>query len=271
MQLADGKTITDSKSILQESRDFYQRLYNSSSTKSNSIQDEIFLENVPKLSEEEKKSCEELLTIEECSNIVSSLQNNKSPGNDGFTGEFYKAFWPIVGGLVVDSFNESYKKGKLTNSQRQAVITLLVKKDKNRAFLRNWRPISLLNIDYKIASKAIAQRIQKVLPSIIHSDQCGYVSNRQIGDAVRTIADVTEYTKKHDLHGLMIFIDFEKAFDSLNWNYMHKCLDAFNFGPTLTSWVHVFYNDISSCIMNGGFTSGHFNVTNGVSRHTYIF
>ena len=144
--------------------------------------------------------CEGLLTLEACSNIVSSLQNNKSPGNDGFTGEFYKAFWPIAGGLVVDSFNESYKKGKLTNSQRQAAITLLEKKDKNRAFLRNWRPISLLNIDYKIASKAIAQ--QKVLPSINHSDQCGYVSNRQIGDAVRTIADVMEYTKKHDLHGL---------------------------------------------------------------------
>ena len=102
---------------------------------------------MPKLSEEEKKSCEGLLTIEECSNIVSSLQNNKSPGNDGFTGEIYKAFWPIVGGLVVDSFNKSYKKGKPTNSQWQAVITLLVKKDKNRAFLRNWRPISLLNID----------------------------------------------------------------------------------------------------------------------------
>ena len=211
MQLADGKTITDSKSILQESRDFYQRLYNSCSTKSNSIQDEIFLENVPKLSEEEKKSREGLLTTEECSNIVSSLQNNKSPGN-GFTGEFYKAFWPIVGGLVVDRFNDPYKKGKLTNSQRQAVITLLVKKDKNQAFLCNWRPISLLNIDYKIASKAIAQQIQKVFPSIIHSDQCGYMSNRQIGDAVRTIADVMEYTKKHDLHGLVIFIDFGESF-----------------------------------------------------------
>ena len=92
---------------------------------------------MPKLNDEEKISCEGLLTLEECSNIVSALQNNKSPGNDGFTGEFYKAFGPIIGNLVVDSFNESYKKGKLTDSQRQAVITLLAKKDKNRAFLRN--------------------------------------------------------------------------------------------------------------------------------------
>ena len=91
------------------------------------------------------------------------------------------------------------------------------------------------------------------------------MSNRQIGDAVRTIADVMEYTKKHDLHGLMIFINFEKLSIALNWNYMHKCLDAFNSGPSLSSWVHVFYN-ISSCIMNGGFTSGHFNVTNGVRQ-----
>ena len=65
--------------------------------------------------------------MEECSNIVSSLQNNKSPGNDGFTEEFYKAFWPIVGGLVVDSFNESYKKDKLTNSQRQSCNNVISK------------------------------------------------------------------------------------------------------------------------------------------------
>ena len=75
-----------------------------------------------------------------------------------------------------------------------------------------------------------------------------------------------DYTKKNNSHGLMIFIDFEKGFDSLSWNYMQKCLDAFNFGPMLTSWVRVFYNDVSSYILNGGFTSGHFNVTNGVRQ-----
>ena len=85
--------------------------------------------------------------------------------------EFYKYFWPEIGTILVDSLNYAYIHGELSNSQKEAVITLIEKKDKDRRLIKNWRPISLVNVDVKIRSKAIAKRPEKVLPHIIHHDQ----------------------------------------------------------------------------------------------------
>ena len=104
----------------------------------------------------------------------------------------------------------------MSPSQKQALIILIEKKRKNRNYLENWRPISLINIDDKIASKVIAARIIKVLPEIIHTNQTDYVKDRFIGEAARPIIDVMEYTKQQNISGILLFIDFEKAFDSID-------------------------------------------------------
>ena len=103
----------------------------------------------------------------------------------------------------------------MSNSQKQAVITLIEKKGKDRCLIENWRPISLLNVDAKILSKVIATRIKKVLPDIIHHNQSGYISDRYIGETVRSIFDIMDFTGKENIPGLLIFIDFQKAFDTL--------------------------------------------------------
>ena len=126
--------------------------------------------------------------------------------------------------------NYSYFHGELSNSQKQAVITLIEKKDKDRRWIKNWRPISLVNVDVKIGSKAIAKRLENLLPHIFHYDQNAFVKGRTIFDATRTISDVMEFTKMRDYQGIMTAIDFEKAFDSLNWNFLHKSLEFFGFG-----------------------------------------
>jgi len=119
----------------------------------------------------------------------------------------------------------------MSPSLRQAVITLIEKQDKDRTYLENWRPISLTNV--KIVSKVIATRINKVLPQIIHSNQTGYVSSRYIGEAAKSILGIMNYTKIYDIPGLLHvpFIDFEKAFTSLEWNFMFTCLEVFGFRP----------------------------------------
>ena len=207
-----------------------------------------------------------MLTYTECYKALEKFENNKSPGNDGLTAEFYKAFWPILGTLLVDSLNAAYLNGKLSNSQRQAIIRLIEKKDKDRRYLDNWRPISLLNVDYKIGSKALAVRLEKTLPFIIHENQCTYVKGRTIFDAVRSINDVMEYTKLQNIPGLMTTFDFKKAFDSLSWNYLFHTLKVFNFGDSFLHWIRVLYSDISSCIMNNGFASDIFEVNRGVRQ-----
>jgi len=127
----------------------------------------------------------------------------------------------------VESLNESYEKGELSNSQKQAVIKIIEKKDRDKTYLTNWRPISLLNVDVKIATKALALRLEPVLPHIIHRDQNAYFKGRVIADNVRLINDVMYYTKEHNLSGLLIAIDFEKAFDTLSWNFFKSIFSSF--------------------------------------------
>ena len=104
------------------------------------------------------------IKMQESENVLQSFAIGKTPGNDGLPVEFYKTFWPTVGKILVQVFNEAYNAKEMSNSQKQTVITLIEKKDKDRTFLENWRPISLINVDSKIASKVITMRIIKVLP-----------------------------------------------------------------------------------------------------------
>ena len=194
------------------------------------------------------------------------MQNNKSPGSDGLTTEFYRAFWDIISTYVVNSFNYAFNTGKLSISQRLGIISLIPKKKKDTLYLKNWRPVTLLNVDYKIATKTIALRIEKVLPYLINPTQTVYVKGRFIGESIRLILDIMEYTNYKDIPGVAVFLDFEKAFDSVEWNYIQKCLEATNFGPHLRQWVHVFYHNISSCVVNNGYASESFLLERGVRQ-----
>ena len=167
---------------------------------------------------------------------------------------------------MVDSFNYGLQHGSLSISQRQGIISLIPKKNKNAEYLTNWRPISLLNVDYKIATKTIALRLEKILPSIIHPCQSGYVKGRFIGESIRLIADTMDFTKIKNIPGIAVFLDFEKAFDSIEWDFIQKCLESFNFGPNLRQWISVFYKDICSCVVNNGVASKLFYLERGVRQ-----
>ena len=170
------------------------------------------------------------MTLEECETSLNTFKLIKSPGNDGLTVEFYKYFRHLLKYMFIECFNEAFEEGNLTASQKQSVIILIDKKGKDRMLLRNWRPISLLNMDYKIASKAIANRIKLVLPNIIHSDQKGYVNGRYIGEVIRITKDIMFLTKLRNESGILVAVDFLKAFDSLEFSFLFKTLELFNFG-----------------------------------------
>ena len=229
------KLITSPKLILSELYDFYTELYSNRDSPNYNDASDAFLDHcrLPALNEDAKQICEGVLTKAECFKALQTFINGKSPGNDGLTAEFYQAFWPTLGHLLVDSLNSSFEKGELANSQKQGIIKLIEKKNKDKRYVTNWRPISLLNVDVKIASKAIAFRLEKVLSDLINDEQCAYGKGRNIFDAVRTIGDIMDYTKLYNLPGLMVTIDFEKAFDSLSWNFLFKTLEKFNFGAAL--------------------------------------
>ena len=156
--------------------------------------------------------------------------------------------------------------GELSSSQKQSVITLIHKKDKDRLFLENWRPISLLNTDYKILSKVLTNRLHDVMPLLVNIAQSGYIKGRLMGDSVRTLIDIIEHCQINNQNGIMMMVDFSKAFDSLEWSFLFKTLQKMNFGESFIKWVHVLYTNVESCILNNGLTSKHFQLQRGVRQ-----
>ena len=107
-------------------------------------------------------------------------------------------------------------------------------------------------------AKALATRIQKVISSVINSDQVGYIKGRYIGDNIRTILNILEITKKEVDPGFLVMIDFEKAFDTVSWQFLYKTLDYFNFGPIFKHYINLLYTSPECCVTNNGFNTKFF-------------
>ena len=196
--------------------------------------------------------------MEEIKNVIKLFQKNKTPGDDGFSIEFYEAFLDLLGGNLLDWYNEVFHENQLSISQRRGIISLILKGEENLNEITSWRPITLLNVDYKILAKIIATRIDPSLPSLIHTDQTGFIKGRYIGQNIRLLDDLMNFTDVNKIPGILLFIDFEKAFDTLEWSFLHRALEIFNFGPKIRKWVSILYNDIESGAMNGGYMTNYF-------------
>ena len=258
--------VTTDKEILNETELFYRNLYSSSIGLCEEFDPSFPHENANSLDAEEQKLCEGKLTKKECLEALKSMDSDKSPGTDGLPVEFYKVFWNNISGPLIEALNHAYQNGELPITQRRGVIRLIPKKDADPHLIKNWRPITLLNCDYKIAAKAIAGRIKKVLPKIINEDQTGFLKGRTIGENIKLIDDIIKFTDKNQLPGLLLFVDFEKAFDTLEWSFIEKSLHYHGFGPSLVAWFRVFYSNIESCIINNGWCSKFFKLERGVRQ-----
>ena len=262
----NGETTRDKEEILKEIKLFYKDLYSLRADINQN--DPFFFNDISKLNEDNREICEGKLTKDECLKVLKEMKLNKTPGNDGLTVEFYYTFWPALGDLLVEVLNETYERGELTASQKQGVITLIEKEAKDTLHIKNYRPITLLNVDYKIVSKVLAKRMKEVLNEIIHHDQVGYIKDRNIGEAVRLIDDMLFYSMHYGEQGkgFLCAVDFEKAFDSVSHRYLFQILKLFGFGDSFCSWVKLLYKGISSCVMNGGHSTGYFEIERGVRQ-----
>ena len=194
------------------------------------------------------------------------MKNGKSPCCDGLTSEFYKFVWTNIKTSLLNSVNYGLETGRLSTEQRRGMLSLLPKKDMDRLFLKTWRPISLLNVDYKMLAKILANRIIKSLPYLVDDDQTGYIKDRFIGCNIRLVEDLIHYTSLTKTPGVLLSMDFEKAFDSIRWDYILSSLKAFNFGPNFIGYIKKLYNDISTAIINNGYISTWFQPERGVQQ-----
>ena len=265
----NGVEISDPSQILQEQQEFYTNLYKSRcSGQPNFDLMDTFLsnKNIPKLNEVDKQKCDDGLTLEDLTDAINNMALDKSPGADGFTTNFYKYFWNELKQPLLDSYIFSFEHGQLADGQRRGLLKLIPKKDKDLRYLKSWRPVSLLATDYKILAKALAMRLQKVASSLVNSDQVGYLKGRYIGENIRIISDLMHYTTKEKISGILALIDFEKAFDTVEWSFLFNTLSTLNFGQNYIRWIKLLYSNISSCVTNNGYISNYFTLTRGIRQ-----
>ena len=143
--------------------------------------------------------------------------------------------------ILIRALNYAYETGQLSVTQRRGITRLIPKKDAEPFYIKNWRPLTLLNCDYKIAAKSIANRLKPSLPNLINYDQIGFIKGRFIGENIRLIDSVIFYAEEKNIPGLLLFLDFEKAFDTIEWSFIRKTFQHFGFVSSMLKWLNLFY------------------------------
>ena len=213
----EGRVRYGTEGVLDIAHEFYTDLYTSQGT-DEQAQDEILDALDSTLTPESRDMCDARVTAEELAESLRGLQNGKSPGSDGFPAEFWKCFWGELSADFKSVVDWVYDNGRLTGSMAGGIIRLLFKKG-DRLDVRNYRPITLVNADYKIISKTIARRMAKVLPELIHPDQT-CVPGRHISTNIHVLRDVVEYCDGTDTEGALLFGSGEVFRPSGAWVYL---------------------------------------------------
>ena len=251
----DGVIETDQETIRSAVHSFYANLY-TPDTPISQIDRNFFLNHISnKFPKGKENDLTEEITANEVKQVINKMANGKAPGIDGIPYEFYKEFQEELSGLLAEVFSHTLKQGKLTNSQRHAVISLLPKKG-DLTKLTNWRPVSLQCCDAKILSKVLANRLKLAMPDLVSASQVCSVPGRQIQDHLLLIREAISMAKHKKRPMYVISLDQEKAFDRVDWDFMFQVLLKFGIPEGFVEYVRMLYNDpISVACVNGNFTA----------------
>lgn len=207
-----------------------------------------FLTNLNKISNSDALICDSPITSQEVADAINHLKCNKSPGSDGITAEFYKHFSDPLTPFLFEVYKESLTNMSLPPSMTQGVISLIPKPHKDMLQIDNWRPISLLNNDYKILASLLAVRFKKVLNKIIDENQSGFMKNRCISNNIRLILDLIDYSELTSDKSFILFLDFFKAFDTVEHPFLFYCPEKLGFGGYMCNAIKTLYTHGNSSV-----------------------
>src|SRR5271165_3478403 len=256
--------LTDTPAIIKETTQFYADLFTAEPVDQSFVN--YFLHDVKRLTDELKFTCDGPITYHECIKAISAMKNGKSPGMDGLPKEFYHQFFSFFGAGYVEMLNNCYTGGLMSASMRRGAITLLCKDVTKADQINSWRPITLLNIDYKIMSKVLSNRLKVVLHANIHPDQTCSVPGRSIIDNLHLLRGITDYTGTKNIPAALISLDQAKAFDRVSHDYLFQVLHAFGFGQSFIDWIRLCYAGCSSQLIINGFLTDRFNITRSIRQ-----
>lgn len=261
-----GNVYVTQEQIAAEQVRFYKDLYTpkEQTDQASWIQENQF--DVPQLDNKLAEQMVKPIPIAELAQALKAMSNNKTPGTDGIPADFYKVFWREIREPLALCFQWVLENGQLTQEQSRGVICLIPKKEKDKARLENWRPITLLNCDYKIFTKVLAKRLILGVHEVIHVDQTGYIPKRNIGENIRTVNDIIDYCNHTSNSGVLVGVDFFKAFDTLDWESIFLTLKLFGFHPDFIKWIQILFKSPTTAVLNAGWTSEYFTPTRGIRQ-----
>ena len=214
--------------------------------------------------ETERLLQDQQLTQEDLETAIKTMNNNKTPGKDGLPIEFYKVFWSNIKTVFCDMVLENYDDFSLHTSATKGILNLIPKANKDTRFVKNMRPITLLNVDYKIIEKAIANKMLPCLKHIINQDQRGFMKDRRVSVNIRKMLDILHETEAEDLEAVVLSLDFVKCFDKCSFSILHGSLEFFGFGEVVKNWTKILYQDFTVEVQNNGYFSQPIPIEKGV-------
>ena len=258
----EGSMTTSSQELKDTVQQYYEELYKEKQTEKD-VTDKVL-----KFIDKQVKGnvlLDQDFTLLEFDNGIKHFKKGKSPGEDGLPLEFYRTFKDLIAHDLLTVFNEFERLDRLPDSFRVGIVTLLHKKD-DKTDLKNWRPVTLLNVDCKLFSKLLASRLSLVLGEVIHPDQSCAVPGRKITDSLVLIRDTICYARDRNIRLIVLNLDFEKAFDRVSHQYLFKVLQKMGLPERFIAWVGLLYRDITSKILVNGELTKAVNVCCGVRQ-----
>ena len=248
-----GEVTTGTAEIQRIMRDYYKQLY---ANKMDNIEEiDKFLEKhiLPRLNQEEIENVNRPITSTEIETVIKNLLTNRSPGTDGFTGEFYQTFREELTPILLKVFQNIAEGGTLPNSFYKATITLIPKTHKDVTKKEYYRPISLMNIDANILNTILAKRIQQHIERIIHHDEVGFIAGMQGFIIIcKSISVIHRINKLKNKNHMIITIDAEKAFDKIQCPFMIKTLQKVGIEGSYLNIIKAIYDKPTvNIILNG--------------------
>jgi hypothetical protein len=214
------------------------------------------------------------LTLKEIQEAISAMPKGKAPGCDGIPTKFFQEFMTEPSPTLLQAFSTMLKNGETSKLINKGLITLIPKTG-DHAKLGNWRPITLLGSLYKILAKTLARRLQALLPSIIRPELTGFVEGRSILDNTFLAQEAQDWAEESNQDLVLLLVDFEKAFDKMEWSFLFEALGKLGFCPQWIRWVSSLYRSASSTIKLKGVEGSAFpfakSVRQGCPLSPYLF
>ena len=235
-------------------------------------QDELLSAVDKVLTQEQAVGCEGpardgTVTLAEAKAVLKTASRGKRPGTDGLPYEFWDEFAGLLLQPLVDSLNEAFTSGEvvaLPESMREGLIVLLYKGSGPREVVGNYRPITLLNSDYKLMAKILVSRIAVPLDSVLDVTQSAFVPGRWIGDNVLYHMEEIEYLESVHQTGCIAFLDFQKAYDRVDRNWLMRCAKALGFRDGTLRWFGVMHAGTSCRVLYNGWRTDAFPIERGM-------